>query len=66
MRDPLFVIAPPRSYTSVIGGMLGQHPETYGLPEVNLSHGHTLGDMWDSIPIVQTVTAADAFTGPAG
>ena len=52
MRDPLFVIAPPRSYTSVIGGMLGQHPETYGLPEVNLSHGHTLGDMWDSIPIV--------------
>ncbi len=51
MRSPLFVIAPPRSYTSVIGGMLGQHPETYGLPEVNLSHGETLGDMWDSIPV---------------
>lgn len=51
MRSPLFVIAPPRSYTSVIGGMLGQHPETYGLPEVNLSHGDTLGDMWDSIPV---------------
>lgn len=52
MPNPLFVIAPPRSYTSVIGGMLGQHPETYGLPEVNLSHGDTLGDMWDSIPVV--------------
>ena len=51
MQSPLFVIAPPRSYTSVIGGMLGQHPETYGLPEVNLSHGDTLGDMWDSIPV---------------
>jgi len=51
MRNPLFVIAPPRSYTSVIGGMLGQHPEAYGLPEVNLSHGETLGDMWDSIPV---------------
>ena len=50
MREPLFVIAPPRSYTSVIGGMLGQHPQAYGLPEVNLSHGDTLGDMWDSIP----------------
>lgn len=47
--DPLFIIAPPRSYTSVIGGMLGQHPEAYGLPEVNLSHGDTLGQMWDSI-----------------
>ena len=51
MREPLFVIAPPRSYTSVVGGMLGQHPQAYGLPEVNLSHGDTLGDMWDSIPI---------------
>lgn len=49
MREPLFVIAPPRSYTSVVGGMLGQHPQAYGLPEVNLSHGDTLGDMWDSI-----------------
>lgn len=50
MRDPLFIVAPPRSYTSVVGGMLGQHPQAYGLPEVNLSHGETLGDMWDSLP----------------
>lgn len=49
MREPLFVIAPPRSYTSVVGGMLGQHPQAFGLPEVNLSHGDTLGDMWDSV-----------------
>ncbi len=51
MRPPLFVVAPPRSYTSVIGGMLGQHPQAYGLPEVNLSHGETLGDMWDTISL---------------
>jgi hypothetical protein len=51
MRPPLFVLAPPRSYTSVIGGMLGQHPQAYGLPEVNLSHGKTLGDMWDTISL---------------
>lgn len=50
VQEPLFLIAPPRSYTSVVGGMLGQHPQAYGLPEVNLSHGDTLGDMWDSIP----------------
>jgi Sulfotransferase family len=49
LPDPLFIIAPPRSYTSVIGGMIGQHPQIYGLPEVNLSHGETLGDMWDSV-----------------
>lgn len=30
--------------------MLGQHPQAYGLPEVNLSHADTLGDMWDSLP----------------
>lgn len=33
---PLFILAPPRSFTSVICGMIGQHPQMYGLPEVNL------------------------------
>jgi len=33
---PLFILAPPRSFTSVICGMVGQHPQMYGLPEVNL------------------------------
>jgi hypothetical protein len=35
-ENPLFILAPPRSFTSVICGMIGQHPEMYGLPEVNL------------------------------
>ena len=35
-NQPLFILAPPRSFTSVICGMVGQHPEMYGLPEVNL------------------------------
>lgn len=34
--DPLFILAPPRSFTSVICGMIGQHPQMLGLPEVNL------------------------------
>lgn len=33
---PLFILAPPRSFTSVVCGMLGQHPQLLGLPEVNL------------------------------
>jgi len=34
--NPLFILAPPRSFTSVMCGMIGQHPEMYALPEVNL------------------------------
>ena len=48
-QEPLFIIAPGRSYTSVIGGMIGQHPQVYGLPEVNLSHVDTLGEMLGSL-----------------
>lgn len=33
---PLIILGSPRSYTSLICGMLGQHPEAYGMPELNL------------------------------
>lgn len=36
MRDPLFILAPPGSFSSLVCAMIGQHPEMYGLPEVNL------------------------------
>lgn len=36
MNSPLFILAPPSSYSAVICAMLGQHPEMYDLPEVNL------------------------------
>lgn len=49
MPDPLFIVAPGRSYTSVVGGMMGQHPEVYGLPELNMSHVDTLGQMLNSL-----------------
>lgn len=35
-HEPLFILAPPRSFTSVMCGMIGQHPAMYSLPEVNL------------------------------
>lgn len=34
--SPIFVLAPPRSFTSVFCGALGQHPELFGVPELNL------------------------------
>jgi hypothetical protein len=45
MTHPVFILAPPRSFTSVVCGMIGQHPQLYGLPEVNLFAGATLADL---------------------
>jgi Sulfotransferase family len=36
LPQPIFILGAPRSFTSVICAMLGQHPETYGVPELNL------------------------------
>lgn len=46
LRDPLFVLAPPRSFTSVVGTMLGQHPQMYGLPETHLLSCETMAEWW--------------------
>lgn len=36
MVEPLFILCPGRSFSSVICGMLGEHPQMYGLPELHL------------------------------
>ena len=36
IETPLFILASPRSFTSVVCAMIGQHPQMYGLPETNL------------------------------
>jgi len=46
MAAPLFLLAPPRSYTSLINAMLGQHPQAFGLPELCLFNVRRLKDMW--------------------
>jgi hypothetical protein len=46
MAAPLFLLAPPRSFTSVINAMIGQHPQAYGLPELNLFNVDTVRDLW--------------------
>lgn len=46
MADPLFILAPHRSFTSVVCAMLGQHPQMYGLPETNLFVTKTMERWW--------------------
>jgi hypothetical protein len=46
LADPLCVLAPPRSFTSVVGTMLGQHPQMYGLPETHLFGCETMAEWW--------------------
>ncbi|TGD76094.1 sulfotransferase [Mangrovimicrobium sediminis] len=48
MADPLFILAPPRSYTSLVNAMLGVHPQAFGLPELNLFTVETLADLWST------------------
>lgn len=46
LTDPIFLLAPPRSFTSVVGTMLGQHPQLYGLPETHLFTAEVMADWW--------------------
>ena len=46
---PLFVLAPARSYTSVIATMIGQHPDLAGLPELKLFRYGTIGELERSL-----------------
>ena len=39
---PIFILAPPRSFTSVICGVIGQHPELFDSPELNLFCAQTM------------------------
>jgi hypothetical protein len=41
---PLFILAPPRSFTSIVCAMLGQHPQMYGLPETHLFSAETIAE----------------------
>jgi len=50
--EPLIILSAPRTYSSVSGSMLGQHPEAYGFPELNLFGGDTLGEAWNGITML--------------
>ena len=50
MAAPLFLLAPPRSYTSLVNAMLGQHPQAFGLPELCLFNVEKLVELWIGVP----------------
>src|SRR5262245_28269810 len=45
LPDPLFLLSPPRCFTSVVCAMLGQHEALYGLLETGLFNAPTM-DLW--------------------
>lgn len=44
VRDPIFILAAPRSFSSLVAAMIGQHPELYGVPELNLFQCATMAE----------------------
>src|SRR5579875_148574 len=48
--EPIFLLSPPRSYSSVIVTMVGQHPQLLGLPELKLFLCRTVGELDASLP----------------
>ena len=60
MSRLLVVLCPPRSFSSLISTMIGQHPEIYGFPELHLMIRETVGEVlaWER--------KCERFTGPPG
>ncbi|CUH78565.1 Sulfotransferase domain protein [Tritonibacter multivorans] len=46
LPPPIFLIAPPRSFTTLVSGMLGVHPDVYGVPELTIFYRETLSELW--------------------
>lgn len=43
--DPVFILSSPRSFTSVVSGMIGMHPKLYSIPELHLLEKERLDDL---------------------
>jgi Sulfotransferase family len=48
LQNPVFVVCPPRSCSTVITAMLGQHPSLYAFPELNPFDHETVGGLLDT------------------
>ena len=46
MKPLLIILGPPRSFTTVVSAILGQHPPMYGLPEVPIFGAETMSEWW--------------------
>lgn len=50
-RAPVFVLSPARSCSSLVVGMLGQHPDLFSFPELRLMHRGRVGDLITVPPV---------------
>jgi hypothetical protein len=46
-HQPIFILAPARSYSTVTLALLAGHPDIYGFPEMMLFEAGTVGDLLD-------------------
>ena len=44
MTKILIILSSPRSFSSIVSTMVGQHPQMYGFPELNLFTAETIAD----------------------
>ena len=45
MHQPLIILSPPRSFSSVVSTIIGEHPQLYGFPELHLFGAETVGEL---------------------
>jgi Sulfotransferase family len=50
LGEPVFVFGVPRSFTWLVCAMLGQHPQMYGLPELQLFCAETMSEWFSRCP----------------
>jgi hypothetical protein len=47
MPQLLIMLSPPRSFSSVVSTIIGEHPDLYGFPELHIFVGDTVQDLID-------------------
>jgi len=65
MLTPIIFLGTGRSFTTIVSAMVGQHPELYGFPELNLTMGDTVGDWLDYLPTTGTIFRAGVLRAMA-
>ena len=61
MHQPLIILSPPRSFSSVVSTIIGEHPQLYTFPELLLFSGEILEEVMD-----QEMWGNEQKSGPPG
>ena len=67
LSDPIFILGAPRSFSWLVCAMLGEHPELFAVPELQLFSADTLGEWYsrcsgESFPMEHGLVRAVAQT----